>query len=57
MHLFSNNSPIIAKISSLIMFEFFPARFSCSINFNLPQNSLVLSGRKMVLTPDTSIAF
>ena len=39
MHMYSNNLSTIATISLLFKSEKFPARNSCSNNFNLPQSS------------------
>ena len=39
IHLYSNNLSTITTISSLTISEFFPACFSCNINFNLAQSS------------------
>ena len=51
MPLYSNNLSTKATISSLIMLEFFPACFSCSINFNLSHSSLGPPGKKFCSNP------
>ena len=53
MHLYSNNLSTIAKISSLIMSELFPACFSFIINFNRIQSSSGSDDKKIVFeTPE-----
>ena len=57
MHLYSNNLSAKAKISSSNNSDFLPACFSCSTNFNLPQNSSGLSGKNIVeSSPESTIA-
>ena len=52
----SYNFSIRATLSSLIMFELFPARFSCGSKFDLSHNLSGFSGKETVLNPDASIA-
>ena len=57
MHLYSNNLSIIAIISSLIILELFPARFSCSNNVHLSPNSSGSDGETNVSEiPEAMIA-
>ena len=56
MHLYSNNLPAIATISSSIMSELFPACFSYCIIFNLSQSSIGFSGKFIVEIPEAMIA-
>ena len=56
MHLYSNNLSTIAKISLLIMSEFFPPCSPCSNNFNLLHNSSGFSHKNIVVTSEAIIA-
>ena len=52
MHLYSNNLPTIATISSLIILELIPAFFSCSNTVNLLHNSSGSDDKVIVEIPE-----
>ena len=56
MHLYSIILSAVAKISSLILLQLFPACFSRNNNSILPQNSLGSYDKKNVDVPETMIA-
>ena len=57
IHLYSNSLSTIAKISSLIMSELYPACFSCNNNFTLLHKSSKSDDRIIIFgTPDAIIA-
>ena len=53
MLLCSNNLSAIAKVSSLIMREFFPVCFCCNNNFVLSQSSKGSDEKNIVEIPET----
>ena len=52
MQLHSNYLSSIARISSSIILESFPAYFCCNKNFNLSHNSLGSEDKKIVFDKD-----